>query len=143
MMMRPPVAAAAFALAIASIAPPILAQTQVFRATTAQVSVSASVKKGNNVVANLAAKDFALTDNGVAQTITAISMDSVPIDVTLFLDPRGGPLGKPDEVKPDHAANTQVQLRIDNCDREVTRTLRNQKSNSPEVFCLIHLTASP
>ena len=70
----------ALAVSVASLA----AQRSAFRSTTALVSVSVSVKRGNNVVANLTAPDFALTDNGVAQTVEAVSIESVPIDVTLF-----------------------------------------------------------
>ena len=77
------------------------AQQPAFRATTSLVSVSVSVKRGNNVVANLAARDFALTDNGVAQTVEAVSIESVPIDVTLFLDTSGSTSGKLDEMRHD------------------------------------------
>jgi VWFA-related protein len=105
MILRPAIAASALVCATVLIVSPALdAQTQVFRATAAQVSVSASVKKGNNVVANLAAKDFTLTDNGVAQTINAISMESVPVDVTLFLDTSGSTSGRLDEMKRDTQA---------------------------------------
>ncbi len=107
MILRPGIARSAVvcaAVVIASTSAAITAQTQVFRATAAQVSVSASVKKGNSVVANLAAKDFTLTDNGVAQTITAISVESVPIDVSLFLDTSGSTSGRLDEMKRDTQA---------------------------------------
>lgn len=40
------------------------------------------------------------------------------------------------------AANTQVQLRIDNCDREVTRTLRNL-SGVPKCTLRVVLASSP
>ena len=80
-------AAAAIALALA--AAPVAARQTTFRTTTAVVSVSVSVKRGNNVVANLKAADFMLTDNGVRQTVEAVSIESVPIDVTLFLDTSG------------------------------------------------------
>lgn len=96
-------AAACVAIAI-TFAPIVNAQRQVFRATAAQVSVSASVKKGNNVVTKLTAKDFALTDNGVAQTISAVSIESLPIDVSLFLDTSGSTSGKLDEMKRDTQA---------------------------------------
>jgi len=63
--------------------------------------VSVSVKRGNSVVANLGAADFTLTDNGVPQTVTAVSIESVPIDVTLFLDTSGSTAGKLDEMRHD------------------------------------------
>ncbi|MFI5178077.1 MAG: VWA domain-containing protein [Vicinamibacterales bacterium] len=86
-------------LAVSSAVPS--AQQPAFRATTALVSVSASVKRGNTVVANLTAADFVLTDNGVAQTVDAVSIESVPIDVTLFLDTSGSTSGKLDEMRHD------------------------------------------
>ena len=79
-----------------------------FRATTAVVSVSVSVKRGNTVVANLKAADFTLTDNGVPQTVEAVSIESVPVDVTLFLDTSGSTAGKLDEMR--HDVQTIQQL---------------------------------
>jgi hypothetical protein len=79
-----------------------------FRATTAVVSVSVSVKRGNTVVANLKAADFTLTDNGVPQTVEAVSIESVPVDVTLFLDTSGSTSGKLDEMR--HDVQTIQQL---------------------------------
>ena len=80
----------------------VTAQGQrVFRATAVSVSVNASVKRGNRVVPNLTARDFRLTDNGVEQQIEAVSIESVPIDVTLFLDTSGSTAGKLDDIKQD------------------------------------------
>ena len=76
-------------------------QTPMFKSTTSTVNVSASVKKSNNAIANLTAKDFVLTDNGVPQTIEAVSIENVPIDVTLFLDTSGSTAGKLDDMKKD------------------------------------------
>jgi VWFA-related protein len=87
------------AIALTAIAVPA-AQTT-FRTTTALVTVSVSVKRGNSVVANLRASDFLLTDSGVRQTIEAVSIESVPIDVTLFLDTSGSTSGKLDEMRHD------------------------------------------
>ncbi len=74
---------------------------RVFRATTVSVAVNASVKRGNRVVPNLTAGDFRLTDNGVAQTVEEVSRESVPVDVTLFLDTSGSTAGRLDEMKQD------------------------------------------
>jgi hypothetical protein len=74
---------------------------RVFRTTTTSVAVNASVKRGNRVVANLTGSDFRLTDNGVAQAIDAVSIESVPMDVTLFLDTSGSTAGKLDDMKQD------------------------------------------
>ena len=95
------------------------AQTPVFRSTTSTVNVGVSVKKSNNAVANLKAADFVLTDNGVPQTIEAVSIENVPIDVTLFLDTSGSTAGHLDEMKKD--VQTIVQfLRTDDRFRLLT-----------------------
>ena len=79
-----------------------------FSAVTAVVSVSVSVKRGNTAVANLKAADFALTDSGVPQKIEAVSIESMPIDVTLFLDTSGSTAGKIDEMQ--HDVQSVLQL---------------------------------
>lgn len=79
----------------------IAAQTPIFRSAINIVSVGVSVKRGNAVVANLKAADFRLTDNGVPQTIDTISIESEPIDVTLFLDTSGSTAGKLDDMEHD------------------------------------------
>jgi Ca-activated chloride channel homolog len=77
---------------------PVLAQP-VFRARTDSVAISASVKRGNDPVANLSASDFRVTDNGVLQSIEAVTIESVPLDVTLFMDTSGSTAGALDRMK--------------------------------------------
>jgi VWFA-related protein len=98
----------AAAIGVTLLAAPLSARQTTFRSTTAVVSVSVSVKRGNNVVANLKAADFTLLDNGVPQTVEAVSIESVPIDVTLFLDTSGSTSGKLDEMQ--HDVQTILQL---------------------------------
>lgn len=76
-----------------------LASQAVFRTRTESVAISASVKRGNSPVANLTARDFLLTDNGVAQAIEAVTIESVPLDVTLFMDTSGSTAGALDRMK--------------------------------------------
>jgi VWFA-related protein len=71
----------------------------VFRARTESVAVSASVKRGNAAVANLTANDFRLTDNGIAQAVEAVTIESIPLDVTLFMDTSGSTAGALDRMK--------------------------------------------
>ena len=71
----------------------------VFRARTDLVAISASVKRGNATVANLKAADFRVTDNGVPQSIEAVTTESVPLDVTLFMDTSGSTAGALDRMK--------------------------------------------
>lgn len=70
-----------------------------FRARTESVAISASVKRGNASVASLKASDFHLTDNGVAQAVEAVTIESVPLGVTLFMDTSGSTAGALDRMK--------------------------------------------
>jgi VWFA-related protein len=71
----------------------------VFRASTESVAISASVKRGNTAVANLAASDFRLIDNGITQAVEAVTIESVPLDVTLMMDTSGSTAGALDRMK--------------------------------------------
>ena len=59
---------------------------QTFRAQVEGVSVTVAVHDGRRGVSGLTADDFELTDNGVVQKITSVSVESTPIDLTLVLD---------------------------------------------------------
>ena len=59
---------------------------QAFHAATDVVSVNVSVRSGRTPVTGLSAADFVLLDNGVRQEITAVSVEQVPLDLTLLLD---------------------------------------------------------
>jgi len=58
----------------------------VFRAGADAVSVEASVRRERRPVTGLKVGDFELLDNGVAQEISDISYEKLPIDVTILLD---------------------------------------------------------
>lgn len=77
----------------------LMAQT--FRSQTDAVTISASVKKENQPVAGLSADDFRLTDNGVPQRIELVTVEAVPIDLSLFLDTSGSTAGVQDRMKRD------------------------------------------
>ena len=77
------------------------AQQPTFRATTALVTVSVSVKRGNAVVANLTAADFRLPTTACRRRSRRCRSNRVPIDVTLFLDTSGSTAGKLDEMQHD------------------------------------------
>jgi hypothetical protein len=57
-----------------------------FKSLTAVVLVDVAVRSGTEPVAGLTAADFHLLDNGVEQTIEALAVGSVPVDVTLLVD---------------------------------------------------------
>jgi len=65
----------------------------VFRAEAAGVSITVSVRSAGKAVAGLTAKDFAITDNGAAQRVSSVSVEALPIDVTLLLDVSGSVSG--------------------------------------------------
>jgi len=65
------------------------AQRPVFRAEAAGISITVSVRSGGKAVAGLTAKDFTITDNGAPQKVSSVSVESLPIDLTLLLDLSG------------------------------------------------------
>ena len=78
-----------------------VAAAQVFRSGVDLVSVNVSVKQGNKVIANLAAADFRLYDNGVLQKVEAVAIEDVPIDVTIFHDTSASQSGRIAPLKRD------------------------------------------
>ena len=99
--MRGLVTAVAIAIATITLA---AKQTAVYRARTDAVAISVSVKRGNAPVGNLTSSDFALFDEDVPQDIEALTIESVPLDVTLFLDTSGSTGGSLDDMKRDVSA---------------------------------------
>ena len=73
----------------------------VFRAAAEAVTVSVSVRRGNNPVLGLGATDFRLTDNGVEQSVEVVSLEAVPVDVTVFLDNSFSQSARLDQFKAD------------------------------------------
>lgn len=102
-MTRPTVQALAIALG-AALSPSVQTQTpqrQVFRTRVDSVSVPVSVQRGNSPVVGLKLSDFIVKDNGVLQTVDSFSTETVPIDVTLFLDNSGSTSGLLADLKRD------------------------------------------
>lgn len=71
----------------------LLGQTPVFRAGADAVTVGVSVRRSNRPVTGLTIGDFTLTDNGVVQSLTAMSYEKLPIDVTVLFDVSGSVTG--------------------------------------------------
>lgn len=71
------------AAAIATVA---ASRPQVFRSAVDVVELNVAVSAGNRPVGGLTLDDFAVSDNGVAQTVTGISRETMPIDLTLLID---------------------------------------------------------
>jgi VWFA-related protein len=92
-------------------------QRPTFRAGTNVVTVDVSVRKGNLPVAGLTTADFVVTDNGVAQTPTSVTIERLPVNVTLLLDTSGSVSSIIDSLKSqmrDAAAllNSSDRLRL-------------------------------
>lgn len=85
------IAGVAFAIGITASGALRGGQQPVFRTSVDVVSVNVSVVKGRNPVTGLEAGDFVLEDKGVRQQIDAVSLETVPLDVTVVL---GGILGQ-------------------------------------------------
>ena len=80
-----------------------------FRARTDVVSVNVSVKQGRRPVTNLTAADFALTDNAVEQSVDALALARVPIDLTLVLT--GYNVNRPNSVAYSDSLNNASTIR--------------------------------
>lgn len=83
------VGAALAGLAVVTAGATARQQQSVFRSGVDVVFVDVSVTDHHVPVRDLSSADFTLTDNGVTQDIDAVSMESMPIDVTLLLDVSG------------------------------------------------------
>jgi VWFA-related protein len=62
---------------------------QVFRSTTEVVLVDVLVREGSRPVRNLRAEDFIVYDSGAPQRIDQVSVEQLPLDLTLLLDTSG------------------------------------------------------
>ena len=76
---------------------------QTFRTTTDLVTVDVMVRTNGAPVGGLTAADFVLLDNGVRQEIDSLSVEAIPVDVSLLVDPN--------EDVADDAAGMHDQLR--------------------------------
>lgn len=61
-------------------------QRPTFRGRTDLVSVDVSVRSGKSPVPGLSAADFEVLDNGVAQSVQSLSVESLAIDLTVIVD---------------------------------------------------------
>jgi VWFA-related protein len=64
----------------------VRAQQTVFKSGVESVRIDALVTDGRKVLTGLAARDFQVTDNGVAQDVQLVSFDEVPLNVVIALD---------------------------------------------------------
>lgn len=76
-------------VAIALLLSTMVAAQPTFRASVDAVRVDVSVMNGIVPVPGLTADNFEIVDNGVPQTVASVSLDKVPLDLTLVLDTSG------------------------------------------------------
>lgn len=62
------------------------AQQPAFRATVEVVELDVSVTRGGQPVQGLTSRDFVVTDNGVMQEVDTVTLERLPLNVTLVLD---------------------------------------------------------
>jgi VWFA-related protein len=75
------------AVMLSSLSATLLPQPQqVFRSQADVVTIQAAVQSGKRPAAGLGTADFELRDNGVPQAITSLSVERVPLDLTVVLD---------------------------------------------------------
>ena len=77
--------------------------TPTFRAAVEVVQIPVSVRDGNRLVRDLTAQDFVVTDAGKAQTVDAVSVETIPLDVTLILDTSSSTMAIADKLEKDVA----------------------------------------
>ena len=71
----------------------VAAQQPVFRSRVDVVRIDASVMNGLTPVAGLTAENFEVVDNGVTQKLESVTLDSVPLSLTMVLDTSGSLYG--------------------------------------------------
>ena len=110
----------------------------VFRVGADAVSVNVSVKSGNNPVLGLTAADFRLFDNDVPQRVQAVSLDAVPLDVSLVVDTSGSAFPRVETAR--EAVRGMVALlrtvdrfRVITMGNAVMNTVPWQHGGSPDV----------
>lgn len=84
--MTPRPAPALMLVACLVIAAPARSQQPAFRSTVEAVEVDVAVTRGGKTVAGLTADNFVVTDNGVAQKVTAALLSAQPLRLTMVLD---------------------------------------------------------
>ena len=78
--------ALSLAIALAVVAPLIARQQPVFKSGVDVVRIDVSVMQGITPVADLTARNFVVTDNGVPQKLDSVSLDRVPLSLMMVFD---------------------------------------------------------
>ena len=92
-----------------------------FRAGVQVVTLDVLVREGNVPVGGLTPMDFDVTDNGVPQTVESVSIDTLPIDLSVVMDVSGSVQDMLAQLKKD-ANEARLMLRPDDQIRVVVFT---------------------
>lgn len=95
-------------------------QRPMFRATTDAIRVHVSVRDGRQPVSGLSVGDFELLDDDRPQPLQLLSLDEVPIDVTVVVDTSGSVSGKALEQLQRDVSDLTALLRPDDRLRAVS-----------------------
>lgn len=87
-------------------------QREAFKTGVQVVSLDVLVRAGNVPVGGLTPADFDVTDNGVSQTVDAVSVDALPIDLSVAIDVSGSVQDMLEQLKKD-ANEARLMLRPD------------------------------
>lgn len=85
---------------------------QRFRSSVGVVTMNVAVRRNNRPVADLTARDFALTDDYVERPVTVTPGASRPLDITLLIDTSDSMDGTIDEMR-KHVRDVAAQLGAD------------------------------
>ena len=91
----------------------VQAQQPTFRSGVDVVNIDVSVMNGDTAVGGLTIDKFAVTDNGVLQTLDSVSLDKVPLSLVLVLDTSGSLEGERLERLIDATSHLVKTLRAD------------------------------
>jgi len=83
-----------------------LLQPPAFRSGIEVVEIDVSATRGGAPIARLTAEDFALADNGVAQTVESVTLEQLPLSVVLLLDTSSSVFGE----RLDHLIQAGTEL---------------------------------
>lgn len=124
------------------------ASQPLFKSGVDVVRIDASVMNGATPVAGLTAANFAITDDGVPQSVTSVSLDTVPLNLMLVLDTSGSVAGEPLVALIAAARGLMTSLRADEPAALVTFSDQVRldvpftRDRAPMLQALIRLKAS-
>jgi VWFA-related protein len=105
-----------------------------FRSVSDAVPVHVAVRRDRKLVAGLTTGDFELFDNGIRQTISRVTMETMPVDVSLVIDTSGSVVRSMDRFRSDARRmagmlGSQDEVRLLTFDSKVAQTIPMQSAS--------------